>query len=455
MFNEIEIKLRVSPATLERLRQHPLLKKRNKSGWQHSELLNQYYDTPKRELAQSKVALRVRKDGEQFIQTLKTRGQSVAGLSERHEWDWPLSSNALDHSKLDDSCWPQELAKLDKSKLAPLFTTNFMRDKAELAWGRGKQKAVVEAALDQGQVVAGEQQEPICELELELRQGEPSALLELACELAADVALMPCDISKAERGYRLFDADSYTLRLPQAQLSSTQTLDEVFAALGWQLLGSSQRLAEQYRFNGHWKLLEQWVEQLLQLRALLSSPGQATPRSSTRALRLTLDALLDIWQPRAVAGYSEQAVRDAAPAQFAAELEQCRWGQLSLNLAHLLITRGWQSERNDKGNKLGQVAFGNWLLHQLKDDAQGLSKALMLAEQDPACIREHTPRLSRLCLWLEHARQLTELSEVDRFYGELNKLRYFAQATTEDSLAACSHQAHTVRTLKAWRELTR
>ena len=36
----------------------------------------------------------------------------------------------------------------------------------------------------------------------------------------------------------------------------------VAAALGWHLLGSSQRLAEQYRWNGHWKLLEQWLQQL-------------------------------------------------------------------------------------------------------------------------------------------------------------------------------------------------
>ncbi|WP_215201240.1 CYTH domain-containing protein, partial [Escherichia coli] len=49
---------------------------------------NQYYDTPGRELARAKVALRMRRDGEQYIQTLKSRGQSVAGLSERNEWDW-------------------------------------------------------------------------------------------------------------------------------------------------------------------------------------------------------------------------------------------------------------------------------------------------------------------------------------------------------------------------------
>ena len=84
MAKETEIKLRVSRATLAALREHPLLNKRNKSGWQQHELLNQYFDTPTRDLTAAKVALRLRRDGQQHIQTLKSRGQSVAGLSERN-----------------------------------------------------------------------------------------------------------------------------------------------------------------------------------------------------------------------------------------------------------------------------------------------------------------------------------------------------------------------------------
>ena len=102
MVKETEIKLRASRATLAALREHPLLKKRNKSGWQHGELFNQYYDTAERELARARVALRLRRDGEQYIQTLKSRGQSVAGLSERNEWDWYLDKAKLDLKKLND-----------------------------------------------------------------------------------------------------------------------------------------------------------------------------------------------------------------------------------------------------------------------------------------------------------------------------------------------------------------
>lgn len=236
--------------------------------------MNQYFDTPERDLAQAKVALRLRKDGDDIIQTLKTRGQSVAGLSERNEYNWDLPKAKLDVKKLDGECWPEQLAELDKKTLKPIFTTDFVRERAEIAWGRGKAKVVIEAALDLGHVVVGKQKEEICELELELREGEPAALLELAAELAATLALMPCDISKAERGYRLYDASSYSLSLPAPQIHAEMPLDDAFAAILWHLLGSSQRLAEQYRFNGHWRLLQDWVENLGELRALIGSPAR-------------------------------------------------------------------------------------------------------------------------------------------------------------------------------------
>ena len=164
MQKETEIKLRVSRETLAALREHPLLKKRNKSGWERRELMNQYFDTPERDLAQAKVALRLRKDGDDIIQTLKTRGQSVAGLSERNEYNWELPKAKLDVKKLDGECWPEQLAELDKKTLKPIFTTDFVRERAEIAWGRGKAKVVIEAALDLGHVVVGKQKEEICEL---------------------------------------------------------------------------------------------------------------------------------------------------------------------------------------------------------------------------------------------------------------------------------------------------
>ncbi|WAJ37399.1 inorganic triphosphatase [Pseudomonas sp. GOM7] len=451
MVKETEIKLRASRATLAALREHPLLKKRNKSGWQRTPLFNQYYDTVDRQLAGAKVALRLRRDGEQFIQTLKSRGQSVAGLSERNEWDWYLDKPELDLGKLDDQCWPASLAELDKSSLMPLFTTDFVREKAEIAWGRGKAKVVIEAALDLGKVIAGEGEEEICELELELRQGEPAALLELACELAEGLPLMPCDISKAERGYRLFDAGSYSLSLPAPSLSGEMNLDDAFTALAWHLLGASQRLAEQYRWNGHWRLLADWIERLGELRALLGSLGQAVPRASSRELRQGLDALLDDWRPRLQAGQADESMRQAAPALFASELDSPRWGLLSLQLARWLLAGAWREGRNARGQRQGEAAVSNWLSTQLAEEANALN--LRHYQSQPQRLVEQSPRLERLLVWLRLARQVLDLSEADRLYGELSKLSELAQQHAEAE--AITEQCIKVQQLRAWKALLR
>ncbi len=454
MQKETEIKLRVSRETLAALREHPLLKKRNKSGWERRELTNQYFDTPERDLAKAKVALRLRRDGDAVIQTLKTRGQSVAGLSERNEYDWQLDKPKLDLKKLDGDCWPEELAGLDKKTLKPIFTTDFVRERAEIAWGRGKAKVVIEAALDLGQVVAGKQKEEICELELELREGEPAALLELAAELAEKLALMPCDISKAERGYRLFDANSYSLSLPQPALTAETPLDDAFAALAWHLLGSSQRLAEQYRFNGHWRLLQDWVQQLIELRALAGSMGQAAPRQSTHDLRLALDALLEDWRPLVQAGIDDEDVRKAAPEQFLEELEDPRWGLFSLNTSRWLLARSWTTERNTRGNRQGAAQLGNWLPRLLADEAVALQ--LGRYQQQPEDLAEQLPRIERIQAWLHLARGVLDLPELDRLFGELNKLTQLAELPISDEvLDARVQQALTVFQSRAWKTLLR
>ncbi len=454
MQKETEIKLRVSRETLAALREHPLLKKRNKSGWERRELMNQYFDTPERDLAQAKVALRLRKDGDDIIQTLKTRGQSVAGLSERNEYNWDLPKAKLDVKKLDGECWPEQLAELDKKTLKPIFTTDFVRERAEIAWGRGKAKVVIEAALDLGYVVVGKQKEEICELELELREGEPAALLELAAELAATLALMPCDISKAERGYRLYDASSYSLSLPAPQIHAEMPLDDAFAAIMWHLLGSSQRLAEQYRFNGHWRLLQDWVDNLGELRALIGSLGQAAPRQSTSELRSALDALLEDWRPLVQAGDDDEDIRKAAPEQFAEELEDVRWGLFSLNTSRWLLARTWTADRNVRGNRQGAAQITNWLPRLLADDAVALQ--LQRYQQQPEDLAEQLPRIERIQAWLHHARQVVDTPELDRLYGELNKLALLAnQPITDESLDARMHQAIAVYQNRAWKTLLR
>jgi inorganic triphosphatase YgiF len=68
---------------------------------------------------------------------------------------------------------------------------------------RRRDGAVVEVALDIGQIEAGDATSPICELELELKSGQPTALFEVARQIAQSMAVLPASISKAERGFAL------------------------------------------------------------------------------------------------------------------------------------------------------------------------------------------------------------------------------------------------------------
>ena len=215
-----------------------------------------------------------------------------------------------------------------------------------------------------------------------------------------------------------------------------------------------QRLAEQYRFNGHWRLLVEWLDQLIGLRALLGSLGQAAPRASSHALRELLDALLLDWRPRLLAGQDDDSLRKNAPALFAAELQGNRWGLFSLNLSRWLLARSWTVERNNRGNRQGAAPLGNWLPTLIAEE--GATLQLRRYQQQPEDLAEQLPRIERLLVWLHLAREVLEVAEVDRLYGELNKLAELAQQAIEpELLEARKAQLLTIGSLKAWRQLVK
>jgi inorganic triphosphatase YgiF len=170
-------------------------------------LVNIYFDTPQLALASSKSALRLRQTPDGWLQTCKTVGTATNGLHSRHEWEMPVAGAKLEIDRLLSAC--DEPAAVDALKqaapsLVALFRTNFTRT----LWLLDTDGAQVEAAIDQGDVLAevdGEvRRAPISEIELELKSGDEAALHTLTAELRKRVAgLAPDDISKAQRGYRL------------------------------------------------------------------------------------------------------------------------------------------------------------------------------------------------------------------------------------------------------------
>lgn len=198
---ETELKLRIAPEDMERLKRHPMLKKLSLGRATTLVLRNIYYDTPDLILHGHEMALRLRQAGDKWLQTLKGGGGVEAGLHSRNEWETEVAGEALDFRALKAAGGklPAGVVK----RLQPVFSTDFSRTVRELRY----QGAVIELCMDSGEIRAGEKRRPISELELELRSGEPRHLFDVALEFLDIVPLEVESASKAEYGYRLYSGN--------------------------------------------------------------------------------------------------------------------------------------------------------------------------------------------------------------------------------------------------------
>lgn len=163
-----------------------------------------YFDTRSRALAAHGCALRLRRVGDRWLQTLKC-GDASAALARRGEWE-VAAPVVAGRPRLSPAAFARTpLAALlgKRPRLQPVFRTRFERR----LWNHQHDGARLEAALDVGTIAAGRRSEAICELELELKAGPPAGLPAFALALARDgrraLALTPYGESKSARGYRL------------------------------------------------------------------------------------------------------------------------------------------------------------------------------------------------------------------------------------------------------------
>lgn len=198
MAQEIELKFIVEKDSVDALRQHL----QTLSGEHHEpvQLLNIYYETPDNWLCRHDMGLRIRGANGRYEMTMKIAGRVVGGLHQRPEYNIDISQPKLELERFPAEVWPNgELPSTLATEVQPLFSTDFWREK----WLVTEGKSRIEIALDLGEVKAGEYQEPICELELELLEGETNDVLRLARKLVSQSGLRQGSLSKAARGYHL------------------------------------------------------------------------------------------------------------------------------------------------------------------------------------------------------------------------------------------------------------
>ncbi len=234
MSTEIELKLQLSPKAARQLARHPLLA--NIPG-QKQQLLNTYFDTPKLELHQRRIAVRFRKKGWQWLCTVKSAEPASGGLAMRSEWETQATPGTFDFSHVDNAEFRNFLeTRIDQ--LEPVFTTDFKRQIWHVPFG----ESLIELAIDRGYIESRGQRLPICEIELELLSGKVDDIFWLTRQLQGDHHLHPAIASKAERGYNLFlDAPLRPFKAHPAAINAKQTPVDAFRSIALNCLEHFQR----------------------------------------------------------------------------------------------------------------------------------------------------------------------------------------------------------------------
>jgi inorganic triphosphatase YgiF len=229
--DEVELKLCGAPEALKSLFDSAAINARATGRGASKRLENVYYDTADQRLRARGLAFRVRKDGRKYQQTLKSN--DAGGLvAYRGEWQTPLASAEPDLALLPLEAGEVLRGVVSEGALRSLFTTRVRRQTRRLATGGNGSAGVVEAALDLGVIEADGRQQPIAEIELELIEGSPAALYDLALELDAESHLQVETRSKSVRGYTLAAGKPPPWhKAPALELKPRATVDEALQAI--------------------------------------------------------------------------------------------------------------------------------------------------------------------------------------------------------------------------------
>ncbi|MBB3219605.1 CYTH and CHAD domain-containing protein [Pseudoduganella umbonata] len=372
---ETELKLKVAQGDLDRLREHALLADLGGATPEEHQLKDTYFDTPQLDLWHNGLTLRVRADGDQWIQTVKTAHSGSAGLHERGEWESLLAGPEPDPAAVARQVKQKRIAELLRAPnivnaLRPVFNNTTRRTLWNLVLPGGQK---IECVLDAGDIHVGGRNAPIGELELELKRGDPTPLFALALTLHNDIPLQIANDSKAARGYALLDGTAPPpVKAQPVRLTRKMRLEEALQCMG---LNCLQQLEANVPgvLAGSVESLHQMRVGLRRLRALLDMFGDIAPlpeavRDSLEWLAGELggardwDVLAGSTLPRikgadlgALRATAEQRAQELHRALLPA-LRQPRYTQLILQLNGWFHGRQWRADGLPKDSPLRQRA---------------------------------------------------------------------------------------------------
>jgi inorganic triphosphatase YgiF len=358
-----------------------------------------YYDTPERDLARHGMALRLRRAGARWIQTLKAGGRVRGGLHERGEYDAPAAAQLLNFVALAATPAAGLLADAGlRARLQPVFVTDFRRTSRTVDLGTG---TLAELCADHGSIVAGTRSAPISEIEIELREGDPARLFAWTRTLVDQLPLRLSDRSKAERGYALLDPRPST----GPARSEAPVLDpDMDPAAAFDAIVSSCLV--QLQANEHGVLVSDDVEYVHQarvalrrLRSAFSLFRPAVPRASVepllgalRSLGMALGAARDwdvfvtetlppldaaLGHAPGLPGLLVQAQAHRAAARTAARqaVAAPTFTALLLDLGEALVKRPWRGSLDERALALQALPLKEFAARLLSRQARRVRRA--------------------------------------------------------------------------------
>lgn len=128
-----------------------------------------YFDTSDRQLAKAKVAIRLRQEGDKWVQTLKMAGShSLSRIELNHHRPGPL---------LDLSLYAGTEAEPILTQLSKPLELRYETDVIRLFKTQSTHLGKVEIAYDTGIIRAGRLELPLYEVEFELKSGDRKSVV--------------------------------------------------------------------------------------------------------------------------------------------------------------------------------------------------------------------------------------------------------------------------------------
>ena len=154
-----------------------------------------YYDTPDGALSQRHITLRRRMENGVAVCTLKTPEKSGG----RGEWEVEMEEIEAAIPELCKLSGWAGLMDLTKAGVMPVCGARFTRQAKLLE----RSDCTVEIAVDSGVLLGGGREIPLCEIEVEHKNGSEEATVRFASALAAELGLRQEKKSKFRRALAL------------------------------------------------------------------------------------------------------------------------------------------------------------------------------------------------------------------------------------------------------------